>query len=71
MSISRDNLIKATNEDIILQELKNRIRGAKINLMKRKSQHLIFDHLIMIMNFKLPNCIGIMIDYMQINRKLV
>ncbi|RNA13577.1 hypothetical protein BpHYR1_040990 [Brachionus plicatilis] len=32
---------------------------------------LFFDHLIMIMNFKLPNCIGIMINYMQINRKLV
>ena len=41
-SITHEEILKATNEDEVLQELIRRIRGAKFNLKKRKSS--MFDH---------------------------
>ena len=41
-SITHEEIVKATSEDEILQELIRRIRGAKFNLNKRKS--IMFDH---------------------------
>jgi hypothetical protein len=41
-SITHDEIIKATDEDEVLQELIRRVRGAKFNLIKRKSS--MFDH---------------------------
>ena len=41
-SITHDEIVKATDEDEVLQELIRRVRGAKFNLIKRKSS--MFDH---------------------------
>jgi hypothetical protein len=42
-SITHEEIVKATSEDEILQELIRRIRGSKFNLNKRKSI-MFFDH---------------------------